>query len=147
MKFDGLLKALEYVRNRVHRELPLQQLHLFLIVARQQGITMPELMAVLDMPQGTVSRNVKALSHYLKWQNGIAVPHGRGLLRTLPSADNRHVLAVYLTGRGEALLEELARCLEGSDEEAGLPSSGFCRWSTVMAGNREHARPLSHRAW
>lgn len=111
MKLGRLLKILELVRNKVHRELPIQQLLLLLTVAERPGITMPELMAVLDMPQGTVSRNVKALSHYLEWKNGVAVPHGRGLLRTLPDADNRQVLAVYLTGRGDALCEELARLL------------------------------------
>lgn len=118
MSVTNLLKVLELVRGRVHRELPLQQLQMLLTVAERPGITMPELMATLDMPQGTVSRNVKALSHYVVWQNGVAIPHGRGLLRTLPSVDNRQVLAVYLTGRGEVLADDIARLLsvEGADE-------------------------------
>lgn len=135
MSVANLLKVLELVRSRVHRELPLQQLQMLLTVAERPGITMPELMAALDMPQGTVSRNVKALSHYVVWQNGVAIPHGRGLLRTLPSVDNRQVLAVYLTGRGEVLIEDIARLIgaEAADE-------------TVLAGSlgNQVAMRMSH---
>lgn len=112
-EIDRLLDILQLLRVRLNRDLPLQQAVLLLTVAGRPGITMPELMAVLDMPQGTVSRNVKALSHSVTWQSGIAVPRGYGLLRTQPSVDNRQVLAVYLTGRGEALVEEIARRLGG----------------------------------
>lgn len=108
-----LLNVLKFLRGRLNRDLPIQQAVLLLTVAENPGITMPELMVALDMPQGTVSRNVKALSHSVSLQNGIAVPRGYGLVRTMPSVDNRHVLAVYLTGRGEALVEELAQRLGG----------------------------------
>lgn len=112
-----LFDALQFLRSRISRELPIQQAMLLLTVAGRPGITMPELMTALDMPQGTVSRNVKALSHSVSWQNGIAVPHGYGLLRTQPSVNHRQVLAVFLTGRGEALVEELARRLGGDSDE------------------------------
>lgn len=112
-RISHLFDVLQFLRSRVNRDLPIQQAVLLLTVAERPGITMPELMQALDMPQGTVSRNVKALSHSVSLQNGIAVPRGYGLLRTMPSVDNRQVLAVYLTGRGEVLIEEVAFLLAG----------------------------------
>ena len=123
-----LLDILQLLRTRLNRDLPIQQAVLLLTVAERPGVTMPELMAILDMPQGTVSRNVKALSHSVSLQNGALVPRGYGLLRTMPSVDNRQVLAVFLTGRGEALVEEIARHLGGE----------FCR-------DKEMARPVERR--
>jgi DNA-binding MarR family transcriptional regulator len=110
-----LITAIELIRNSVHRELPVQQLVLFLAVVEKPGITMPELVERCDMPQGTVSRNVKALSHYVVWKDGIAVPQGRNLLRTQTDATNHHVLAVFPTGRGEALAQEIVHCLYGAE--------------------------------
>ena len=116
-----LLRVLELVRNTVHRELPVQQLMLYLAVLEKPGITMPELVKRCDMPQGTVSRNVKALSHYVVYQDGVAVPHGRNLLRTQADELNRHVLAVYPTGRGEALAQEIADLLGVRDDAPRAP--------------------------
>jgi DNA-binding MarR family transcriptional regulator len=136
-----LLKILELVRSKVHRELPLQQLVLFLTVAENPGITMPELVVELDMPQGTVSRNVKALSHYVLWQDGVAVPHGRNLLRTQANEENRHELAVFTTGRGEALVGEITRHLSDNDEdESGAGSSYRLSGAGVLDGYRHWPR-------
>lgn len=127
-----LLDVLQLLRRRLSKELPIQQVVLLLTVAEAPGITMRELMQELDMPQGTVSRNVKALSHSVIWQEGVAVPQGYGLLRTQPSFNNRKVLAVYLTGRGEALCDEITR-LSGSEvsDEKGRQDEyvdGSGRW-------------------
>lgn len=123
-EINRLLEVLQFLRNRLNRELPIQQAVLLLTVAGRPGITMPELMAALDMPQGTVSRNVKALSHSVSWQAGAVVPRGYGLLRTQPSVGNRQILAVFLTGRGQALVEELCRRLgRRSDDEPRLPAA------------------------
>lgn len=120
---DRLFDVLQFLRRRLNRELPIQQAVLLLAVAERPGITMPELMQCLDMPQGTVSRNVKALSHSVSLQNGIAVPRGYGLLRTMPSVANRQVLAVYLTGRGDAFVEEMASLLAGEDCGDGVENT------------------------
>lgn len=118
-----MLAAMELLRKRVHKEMPIQHIVLLLTVAEHPGITMPELTATLEMPQGTVSRNVKVLSSYVEWEDGVARCRGRNLLRTLPDPDNRHVLAVHLTGRGEALIQELARTVGGGSEvRQPLPS-------------------------
>lgn len=113
-RIQPLFDVLQLLRSRVNRDLPIQQALLLLAVAERPGVTMPELMQLLNMPQGTVSRNVKALSHSVSLQNGIAVPRGYGLLRTMPSVDNRQVLAVYLTVRGEVLIDEVASLLVGA---------------------------------
>ncbi|AMV73348.1 MarR family transcriptional regulator [Desulfuromonas sp. DDH964] len=118
---SNMLEAMELLRRRVHREMPIQHIVLLLTVAENPGITMPELVTRLDMPQGTVSRNVKILSSYVEWENGVARTRGRNLLRTLPDADNRHVLAVFLTGRGEALVQELGRTVGGSRSDGLAP--------------------------
>ncbi|NCO52603.1 MAG: MarR family transcriptional regulator [Deltaproteobacteria bacterium] len=114
------IKAIELIRKSVHRELPVQQLVLFLAVIEKPGITMPELVERCDMPQGTVSRNVKALSHYVVWKGGVAVPQGRNLLHTQTDTANHHVLAVYPTGRGEALAQEMVQCLYSDEEQPSV---------------------------
>ena len=114
----------------------MQQLVLFLTVVENPGITMPELVDLLGMPQGTVSRNVKALSHYVVWQDGVAVPHGRNLLRTQADEDNRHVLAVYPTGRGEALAREIAQGALGRRRRAG--------WAARRASGGRRSRRFRH---
>lgn len=133
-----LFDALRLIRQRVSKDMPTQQILLLLTVARRPGITMPELMQTLDMPQGTVSRNVKALAHSVSWQNGIAVPRGYGLLRTMPSSENRQVLAVFLTGRGETLIEELARQIGADYNEGGGAATTAQR---RLTGN---SLPLAH---
>jgi DNA-binding MarR family transcriptional regulator len=137
-ELSRLLAVLQFLRARVSRDLPLQQAVLLLTVAARPGITMPELMPALAMPQGTVSRNVKALAHTVSWQNGVAVPRGYGLLRTQPSVDNRQVLAVYLTGRGEALLEEMARLL------GGYPGAGDAAVLKIRQPAADSSPSLSH---
>lgn len=110
-EISRLLAAMELLRKRVNKEMPSQHIALLLTVAQSPGITMPELVQALGMPQGTVSRNVKVLSNYVEHEKGVTRRKGRNLLRTQPDHENRQVLAVFLTGRGEALVEELARTL------------------------------------
>jgi len=114
-----VLKAVEMLRKRVHKAMPTQHLSLLLTVADNPGVTMPELGQLLDMPQGTVSRNVKVLSHYVEREAGSLQPKGRNLLRTQPDLHNPHCLAVYLTGRGEAVVEELRAILYPESAERG----------------------------
>jgi len=115
-EISRLLAAMELLRKRVNKEMPGQHIALLLMVAENPGITMPELVQALGMPQGTVSRNVKVLSNYVEYEEGVARRKGRNLLRTQPDHENRQVLAVFLTGRGEALVEELAKTLNPSPE-------------------------------
>jgi DNA-binding MarR family transcriptional regulator len=129
---DRLFSAIELFRKRVNKDMPIQHVTLLLAVARNPGITMPELISLLKMPQGSVSRNIKVLSDYVERENGVSVMKGYCLLRTRPVPYNRRVLAVYLTLRGEALIQDLTRMLtreQGNgwgDESAGLKqAAGF----------------------
>lgn len=107
-EISQLWAALGVLRHHVHKELPLQHITLLLAVSEHPGITMPELMKLLDMPQGSLSRNVKALSRYIEREKGVAVSRGYDLLRTERDPRQRRVLTVYLTSRGEALIRTLA---------------------------------------
>lgn len=106
---EKLAKAME-VFSHIYAELPLQQISLFLEIAKQEGVTMPELTKILDMPQGTLSRNVKALGVYLKDSPdspGTKVKLGHDLVETRPDLYNRKSLAVYLTQRGKEVVQQL----------------------------------------
>lgn len=127
-----MLRAVEMLRRRVHKAMPSQHLSLLLAVAERPGITMPELGRVLNMPQGTVSRNVKVLSHYVEREAGGVQPKGRNLLRTQPDPGNPHCLAVYLTGRGEAVVEELRAILYPENVDKRSAQSG--EYSNFISG-------------
>lgn len=107
-EISQLSAALGVLRQHVHKELPLQHITLLLAVSEYPGITMPELMRLLEMPQGSLSRNVKVMSSYVARENGVAVLRGYNLLRTERDPGQRRVLSVYLTSRGEALIKTLA---------------------------------------
>ena len=104
--------SVQILRQALSKELPSQQIVLYLSVVQQPGITMPELCRQLNMPQGTVSRNVKALSEYAERIDGVLVVKGYGLIRTEPDCSNPHCLAVYPTGKGIKLAHSLAAALD-----------------------------------
>lgn len=112
-EISRFIATIDVLRQSINKELPSQQIVLFLTVVQQPGITMPELCRQLKMPQGSVSRNVKALSDYTERVNGVLVRKGHGLLMTESDVYNPHSLAVYPTAKGKdtaaALAAELGR--------------------------------------
>ena len=107
-----LSRVIELLRRQLNKDLPSQHIALLLAVAQNPGITMPELCKQLDMPQGTVSRNVKLMSHFCdKNGNNSVTKKGYGLLETDQAPANRYQLAVFLTAEGERLVEKLARVM------------------------------------
>lgn len=56
----------KYLRTEVNSELPIQHLAILIEVARKDGITMPEISVNLNMPSGSLSRNIKILSRYME---------------------------------------------------------------------------------
>jgi len=138
-EISRMFAALEFLRRRLNKGMPSQHVALLLAVAENPGITMPELCRLLDMPQGTVSRNVKVLSHYVeRGEDGVARPKGHGLLRTQPDRENALALAVHLTGKGEAMVNEIRRILDsgGASQEHFRPSSG--RYASAHAAGMMH---------
>ena len=110
-EINKLSRVIELLRKQLNKDLPSQHIALLLAVAQEPGITMPELCKRLDMPQGTVSRNVKLMSHYAD-KNGDAAKKGYGLLETEPATSNRYQLAVSLTAEGERLIQKLVKAME-----------------------------------
>jgi len=135
-EIERLLAAVEMLRKRVHKEIPSQHIALLLAVAENPGVLMPDLCRQLNMPQGTLSRNVKVLSHYVERRNGLLHPCGRNLLRTQPDPGGTNCLAVYLTGRGETVVTELLEILfpEQQDQTSlGQPDYSYRRQSGLPA--------------
>lgn len=110
-----LIRIMETIRKKVHSDLPVQQAHILLTVADHPGITLPEISRQLDMNQGTVSRNVKVLGIYAepsKDEKGKMVVKGHDLVYTQPDLYNRKSLAVFLTKKGEEVVEALASAVK-----------------------------------
>ena len=77
-----LSRVVNLFRRELNKDLPSQHIAMLLTVAMQPGITMPELCKELDMPQGTVSRNVKLLSSGSGRNGSDSARKGYGLLET-----------------------------------------------------------------
>lgn len=108
---NGFLEGLSFIRSNIHSDMALQQLHLYLVVAKKEGVTMPELEKLLDMPQGTVSRNIKKLSKYVERYKGKDMLQGYDLVYTSPDIYDRRINAVYLTEKGRKVLADLEKVL------------------------------------
>jgi DNA-binding MarR family transcriptional regulator len=131
-----ILAAMDLLRRRVHKEMPSQHIVLFLTVADNPGVTMPELSRLLDMPQGTVSRNVKILSQYVDHDNNSFMQKGRNLLRTQPDNSDGYCLAVHLTGRGELLINDLISTLYPENDEDSISDKAYRRRFEELASYR-----------
>lgn len=115
---DRVAKVIEHLRKHVNKDLPSQHIAILLAVIQSPGITMPELITQLNMPQGTLSRNVKLLSRHIADDNGRSRLKGHDLLRTEPAKAGRHALAVFLTENGKFLMREIQDIMsEGSPQE------------------------------
>lgn len=119
-----LFEAVEMLRKQVKKDIPSQHIALLLTVAQYPGLSMPELCGRLEMPQGTLSRNVKALSRSVERSAGIAKVEGLGLLYAEQDKTNRHALAVYLTSKGQELVADLARVIN-PEVGAAQPDNDF----------------------
>ena len=108
------LEKILKIFKSIGAEIPIQQQLLLVAVAQNEGRTMPELQELLGMPQGTLSRNVKALGVYLVTDPENPekkITDGYDLLLTRPDLSNRKALAVYLSPRGEEIIRELTAAL------------------------------------
>ena len=90
-----LSNVVSFLRTEVNKDLPMQHLAILLAVVEQPGISMQKLYPQLDMPQGTLSRNVKVLVNQY------------GLLYTEQIPNNRKQYAVYPTDKCIELMEKV----------------------------------------
>lgn len=103
-----LHRAIELLESNIEEGNSVRQIRIFLAVAEHEGISMPDLAALLDLPQPTLSRNIKLLSRYTEvGPNGERQVKGADLLTTGPDIDYRRRFAVYLTQKGRELVQKL----------------------------------------
>lgn len=103
-----LHRAIELLESNIEEGNSVRQIRIFLAAAEHEGISMPDLAALLDLPQPTLSRNIKLLSRYTEvGPNGERQVKGVDLLTTGPDIDYRRRFAVYLTQKGRELTQKL----------------------------------------
>lgn len=115
-----LADVITCLRTELNKDLPIQHIALILAVVQKPGISMQDLMARLDMPQGSVSRNVKLLSDKGR---------GYGLLRNDQDLVNRKQVVVHPTEKCLDLVEKLCSLMQVEMQEE--ESAHVCRCSGV----------------
>lgn len=124
-EINQMFDAMEMLRKQVKKDMPSQHISLLLKVSQNPGVTMPELCALLEMPQGTLSRNVKSLSSYVDRSERISQVKGLGLLYTEQGEINRHARVVYLTDKGRSVVTELACTINPQLRERSVDAPVF----------------------
>ena len=119
-KVDTARAFYRFIRSDISAELPMQQFGILVEVYRTEGITMPEIGEIMGMPQGSVSRNIRALS---TWADKKGV-WGHGLLETRQDLYERRRFAVHLTEKGKSLMEKVMGHFADVSPGAGKPKGG-----------------------
>ena len=101
-----LEKMVALVRREVHKDFAMPQLHLFLLVCIDDGVTQPDLAKRAAMPQATVSRNMRILGRVYNKQNDQI--EGYDLVEAKPDLYERRRLACFLTIKGKRVRDLLA---------------------------------------
>ena len=111
MEIHRIEKALRYIRTEVG-DLPIQQLEMFLAIAKEEGIAQVDLVSRCEMPPGTVSRNVKRLAHKMVESiSGEFRNIGYGLVESRLTGEGRRE-SLHLTLRGKAIFKDFAKILQ-----------------------------------
>ena len=103
-----LSDVISCLRTELNKDLPIQHIALILAVVQLPGISMQDLMEQLNMPQGSVSRNVKLLSDHER---------GYGLLSTIQNEIRRKQVVVYPTQKCLDLIEKICRLMQVEIQE------------------------------
>lgn len=96
------------LRSELNKDLPIQHIALIFAVVQQPGVSMQALMALLDMPQGSVSRNVKLLADSAR---------GYCLMYTEQDLVNRKQAVVFPTKKCIELVEKLCGLMQEEMQE------------------------------
>ena len=99
-----LSNVIACLRTEVNKDLPMQHLAILLAVVDQPGVSMLTLYTQLDMPQGTLSRNVKVLVDQYE------------LLYTERCADNWRQMGVYPTEKCVELMENVCEMMQPEND-------------------------------
>ena len=107
-QLDILSDVVSCLRTEINKDLPMQHLAILLAVVDQPGVSMPKLYPQFNMPQGTLSRNVKVLVDQYE------------LLYTERLAENLRQSAVYPTEKCIELVEKLCGLISPEKTELGI---------------------------
>lgn len=107
-QLSQLSEVISHLRSELNKDLPIQHIALILTVVDQPGISMQALMERLDMPQGSVSRNVKLLSSQVR---------DYALLHTEQDEIHRKQVVVYPTEKCLGLVEQLCQLIKEQAED------------------------------
>lgn len=88
--------------------MPIQMLQTFLAIARQPGISMQQLGAILKTSQASCSRNVAALGKWHKFGEP-----GLDLVEALEDPVERRRKIMFLTPKGRARAQEILSAIAG----------------------------------
>jgi len=109
---ERLSKCLSFVRNEINSDMALPQLAILLQVHMEEGITMVTLAKRLNMPQGSVSRNLKALGQWMEHGRDLK---GYNLIDLKPDLYDRKRLACFLSPHGKEVCAKLIEIMEGAE--------------------------------
>lgn len=111
---NKLTKVVAYLRKEVEREFPLQQLHLLLEIAADEGLDTKELAARTEMGGGPVSRGVRKLAILFDREDGKIVEVGMGLVE-IRTGRRQHTY--WLSPKGKALMDTVRALLSCGDNQ------------------------------
>lgn len=113
-----LTAVVRTIRVDVNTDVALPQLHLFLEICLQEGITQHELIDKTGVQAGTISRHLKMLSTYMEEdRKGTRVLKGYKLIEQRPDLYERRRMACSLTPKGKALRDKIAIVLACTEEK------------------------------
>lgn len=107
-------EALDYLRNQINNDIPIQQILILLTVAEKPGISQSELATIVGMSPSSISRSVRMLGRYLERDNDLE--KGYGLIETRPDLRIRSRQACFLTTLGHKLIAGVVAILMGAVE-------------------------------
>lgn len=100
----------EKIRELIHPEIPAQQLAIYLLVMGEPGLSQSEIAQRLQMPQGSVSRNIAKLSQKIQMRGRRQVDTGYGLVVNEPDPTETRRHLVFPTDHGRNVFAELTEC-------------------------------------
>lgn len=112
MGVNTLKRALALVRTKVNPDMTLNQLCVYLEVLNDNGVSQTDIAKLLDMPQASVSRNVKKLSLSARTgERGKVETYGMNLVENRPDQIESRRNAVWLTKFGEEIGEGISKIM------------------------------------
>jgi DNA-binding MarR family transcriptional regulator len=84
-----------------------------MLVALNEGITQTEIEEILQIPNGTASRNTSKLAQHVVDRKGGPKNIGLGLIFKAPDPDSSRRNALFLTEKGKEVAKGIAAVLGG----------------------------------